>query len=327
MSVLGTVVLGVVAILGAASVLFTLYIRRRVEAAVPPLGRFVDVGDTRLHVVERGVERGAGPTLVLVHGLGSQLRNFHALMPQLARDFHVVCVDRPGCGYSSRPPQVPASLPGQAATLAGLITVLGLDKPIIVGHSYGGAVALALALNHPDRVGGLALLAPLTRAQAEVPAAFRGLVIPSKPLRKLIAWTLAAPISMVMGSGILETVFAPDPVPADFGTAAGGELALRPGQFYAASADLVGANDDLTAMAERYPTLRVPVGIRFGRQDAILNFEHHGVAMQTLIDGLSLSLVDGGHMLPLAAAEETARWIAEFARRHQLDADRGLGTG
>jgi pimeloyl-ACP methyl ester carboxylesterase len=309
------VLVGLVAItllLAAGLALFTLYIRRRVEAAVPPLGRFVQVGATRLHIVEQG----AGPALVLVHGLGAQLRNFtYALAARLAADFHVICVDRPGCGYSTRPAQVPASLTGQAATIAALIAALGLERPVIVGHSYGGAVALALALNHPAAVGGLALLAPLTHAQDAAPPAFRDLVIASRGLRKLVAWTIAIPASLATGAKILDLVFRPDAVPADFATAAGGMLAMRPGQFFAASSDLVAVNDDLPAMMQRYASIRVPVGILFGRSDQILSHEEHGIAMQSKIEGLTLCIVEGGHMLPITAPDTTARWIAEFARR------------
>ena len=304
-------ILAFVAILGAGLVLFAMYIRRRVEAAVPALGRFVQVGDSRLHIVERG----SGPTLVLVHGLGAQLRNFYALVEHLAPKFHVICVDRPGCGYSTRPAHVSASLLGQADTIAKLLASLGLEKPIIVGHSYGGALALALALNHPERVGGLALVAPLTHAQDVVPHAFRDLVIPSGRLRRLIAWTIAAPASIAAGAKIMDLVFRPDAVPADFATSAGGLLALRPGQFFCASSDLIGVRDDLRTMVARYPSIRVPVGILFGRGDAILSYQDHGVAMQSKIDGLTVSLVEGGHMLPITAPEQTARWIAEFAGR------------
>jgi pimeloyl-ACP methyl ester carboxylesterase len=298
------------ATLGVGSTLFTLFIRRRVEAAVPPLGRFVRLGETRLHILERG----SGPPLVLVHGLGAQMRNFtYALVGRLAANFRVICIDRPGCGYSTRPSQVSASLTGQAETIAKLIAQMGLDKPIVVGHSYGGALALALAVNHPGGVGGLALVAPLTHAQKEAPAAFRDLVIYSKHLRKLIAWTIAIPASMAAGRRILDLVFRPDSVPADFGTAAGGLLAMRPGQFFAASSDLVNVGEDLPAIEERYSSIRVPVGILFGKSDQILDYEQHGVAMQGKIPGLALSLVDGGHMLPLVAPELTARWISAFA--------------
>ncbi len=297
------------AVLGVCLALFTLFIRGRVQAAVPPLGRFVQIGDTRLHIVERG----SGSPLVLVHGLGAQLRNFtYALVEPLAANFRVICVDRPGCGYSTRPSRVSASLAGQAATIAQLMAELGLERPIVVGHSYGGALALALAVNHPESVGGLALVAPLTHAQQEAPAAFRDLVISSRLLRRLIAWTVAIPASMLTGRRILDLVFRPDAVPADFATSAGGLLALRPGQFFAASSDLVNAGEDLPGIEERYSSIRVPVGILFGKSDQILDHAQHGVAMQSKIPGLVVSLVDGGHMLPLSAPELTARWIAEF---------------
>ncbi len=308
--IVGGWAVGLLVALAGGLTLFTLFIQRRVEAAVPPLGRFVQVGETRLHIVERG----SGPALLLVHGLGAQLRNFtYALVEHLAPKFHVICVDRPGCGYSTRPAQVSASLSGQAKTLANLLSALGFEKAVIVGHSYGGALALAMAVNHPENVSALALVAPLTHAQKEAPAAFRDLVIPSKYLRKLIAWTIAIPVSMLTGARILDQVFRPDTVPADFDTAAGGLLALRPGQFYAASSDLVNVGEDLPPIEERYSSIRVPVGILFGKHDQILSYEQHGVAMQEKIPGLALSLVDGGHMLPLAAPELTARWIAEFA--------------
>jgi len=305
-------VLAFLAMLGGGLMLFAVFIRRRVEAAVPPIGRFVQVGDTRLHIVERG----SGPTVVLVHGLGAQLRNFnYALVERLAVNFRVVCLDRPGCGYSTRPPTMSASLSGQADTIAKLLTELRLEKPIVVGHSYGGTLALALALNHPESVGSLALIAPLTQLQTEVPPAFRDFVIRSAWLRKLIAWTIATPMGIAASSKILDEVFSPDAAPADFATAAGGLLALRPGHFIAASADLVNVSDDLPAMVQRYPSIRVPVGILFGRHDEILNYQDHGTAMQFLIKGSTVSLVDGGHMLPIVAPDETARWITEFAQR------------
>jgi len=155
----------------------------------------------------------------------------------------------------------------------------------------------------------------LTHVQTTVPAAFRQLVIASRPLRALIAWTLAVPASMAEGAKVMGLVFRPETMPADFGTAAGGLLALRPGQFFAASSDLSTVRDDLLGMVERYPSIRVPVAILFGREDEILSFEDHGLSMQSKIDGLTISLVDGGHMLPLVAPQLTARWIAELAGR------------
>ncbi len=152
----------VVALAAALLVLLFLFTRhtvRKIEAGLPPTGRFVDVPGARLHVIEQG----QGQPVLLVHGLSGQLANFaYGMVEPLARDFRVVAVDRPAAGWSTREPGAPADLRAQADTLAALIDKLGLEKPLVVGHSLGGAIALALATHHPERVGGLALIAPLT---------------------------------------------------------------------------------------------------------------------------------------------------------------------
>ena len=141
------------------------YTVRRIEAALPPRGRFIDVPGARLHVVERG----QGPALLLVHGLAGQLCHFtYDLVDRLAAQYRVVAVDRPGSGYSLREPGASAALSAQADVLTALIERLQLGRPLLVGHSMGGAVALVLAQRHPERVSGLALIAPLTHPVQEV---------------------------------------------------------------------------------------------------------------------------------------------------------------
>ncbi|HWJ96292.1 MAG TPA: alpha/beta fold hydrolase, partial [Telluria sp.] len=153
--------LGVPAVLGAGLALFTRNTARRVEAYLPPGGRFVDVPGARLHIRDEG----SGPPLLLIHGLAGQMCHYtYGVMERLAGEFRVVAVDRPGSGYSTRAEATPADLSAQAAALAALIDELGLGQPVVVGHSLGGAVALALALEHPAKVAGLALIAPLTHA-------------------------------------------------------------------------------------------------------------------------------------------------------------------
>src|ERR1700678_4099724 len=154
---------------GGGLALFTFLTSRRVEAALPPAGGFIDVAGARLHVVERG----EGPSILMLHGLAGQLGDFtYALVELLAAQYRVVAVDRPGSGYSVRIPGASAALGAQADVLAALIDTLQLGRPLVVGHSLGGAVALALAQRHPEQVAGLALLAPLTHLVQEPPAAF-----------------------------------------------------------------------------------------------------------------------------------------------------------
>jgi len=317
MNVLLALVLAVAALLLALAALLFLFTRRtarRVEAALPPAGCFVDVPGARLHVVERG----QGPTLLLLHGLSGQLGNFsYGMIEPLARDFHVVAVDRPGAGYSTRAPGAGADLPAQADVLAALIDKLGLDRPLVVGHSLGGAVALALAIGHPGRVGGLALVAPLTHPPGGIPSVFKALTIARPWVRRLVAWTLAVPMSIARSEQVMEIVFGPDPVPADFATRGYGLLALRPGHFIAASEDLIAAGHSLPPLLPRYDTLRLPVSILYGRDDRILDPAQNGEALAASVPGATLTLVTGGHMLPITAVDTTVEFVRKAAARLQ----------
>ena len=250
----------------------------RIERLAPPQGAFLEVEGARLHVLDRG----QGPPVVLIHGLGGQIGHFaHSLVGRLADDFRVVAFDRPGSGYSS---PVPAGSREQAAILAGAIRVLKLGKPLIVGHSLGGAVALALALDEPDCVGALALIAPATHPIEKAPALFRSLAIRSPLMRRLFAWTLAGPAALVARNSVLPRGCSrPEPAPADFGAAGGGLLALRPEQH-------LRHLDRTRRRSRRRPRHRsdaaalrladLPVGILYGRQDHILDWRAQGEAMK-----------------------------------------------
>jgi pimeloyl-ACP methyl ester carboxylesterase len=315
---LGAVALALAAL--AALALFTAHTARRVEAALPPDGHFVDVDGARIHYVDRG----AGPTLLLIHGLGGHARNFtYALVDRLAEEFRVVVMERPGSGHSTRPRGAAAGPRAQAHAVAGFVRALGLGRPLLVGHSLGGAVALATALEHPEVVSGLALVAPLTHPEDEPPRAFAGLRIRSPLRRALVAWTVATPVSILRRRAALEAIFGPDPVPHDFATAGGGLLGLRPRAFVSASTDLVAIPDDMRELVERYGTLQVPVGILFGTGDRILDHRRHGEGMRARVADLRLELVEGGHMLPLTAPDRVAAFVRAVARGGRRQADVG----
>ena len=272
----------------------------------------VRAGDHAFHVVERG----AGRPVLLVHGLSGQTRHFSALMPELARDHPVVAVDRPGSGYSPRASGAGGGPVEQAAAIAALIDALGLDRPLVVGHSLGGAVALALGLNHGARVGGLALVCPATQPITEPPAMFRRLVIHSDAVRRLVGWTLMVPVSVRSGPELLAAVFSPEPVPDDFGMTGGALLSLRPEAFRNASLDAVSLADDLAGMATRYRDLAVPAAVLYGRDDAVLNPALHGESMAEA--GVRLTMWEGGHMLPVTRAPAVADWIRGLEREWRL---------
>jgi pimeloyl-ACP methyl ester carboxylesterase len=309
------VALVLLAALIAGLVWFTANTARRVEAALPPRGRFMEIDGERIHYVDTG---GAGPAVVMIHGLGGNLLHFdYALTGRLAGEFRLILVDRPGSGYSTRAPRGGASLTAQAAAIAKLIRALGLKRPIVVGHSLGGAISLALAFDHRDCVGGLALLAPLTHAQDEVPAIFRRFLIRSSLVRNLVAWTLATPLGIRRGPAVLKEVFAPEAVVPDFPRRAGGLLGLRPKAFYATSSDFVAINDVLPAYTERYPSLNLPLAILFGKDDRVLDYRRQGEAMKVSYPALDLELMEGGHMLPMTAPDRCAALIRRVAARLQ----------
>lgn len=252
------------------------------------------------------LEQGAGRPVVMIHGLGGQLRNFTYALAERLGDKRLVMVDRPGSGYSRGGPM---GIAGQAAAVAALIGRLGLERPLVVGHSLGGAVALALALDHPGSVGALALIAPLTQVQPEIPAALEGFTRLPTAARLPFAWTLGTPMAKLTARGTLQAIFAPEPVPADMPVRGGALLASRPGNIDAASYELGHMNADLATMVPRYPTLNLPVGILYARGDKVLDPALHGERTAAAIPGARLEWMEGGHMVPLTQAERVAAFV------------------
>ena len=314
MTIIIAVVLLLVAVI-AGVFWFTANTARKVEAALPPRGQFLEIDGDRIHYVDTGC---TGPTVVMIHGLGGNLLHFdYALASLLAAEFRLILVDRPGSGYSTRAADADASLTAQAAKIAKLIGALGLTRPLVVGHSLGGAISLALALDHPDYIGGIALIAPLTHVRKEVPAVFRRLVIRTNLVRNLVAWTLATPLGILRGPAALKEVFAPEAVAPDFPLRAGGLLGLSPKAFYATSSDIVVINDVLPDYMKRYSSLNLPFGILFGKDDRLLDYRAQGEAMKLSCPALDLELIDGGHMLPITAPDRCAGLIRRIAARRQ----------
>jgi len=305
------IILLLLAVIVCGLVGYTAYAARQVERADPPRGRFLDLDGCRIHYVDEGT----GPPLFLIHGLGGQLGNFtYALVGRLAKEFQVVAVDRPGAGYSTRPAGADPRLRAQGELMAKAIGALKLDRPLVVGHSLGGAIALAVGLDHPECASGLALIAPVTQVVETPPEPFRGFDIKSPLMRRIVAWTLATPIGVMNADRVLGQVFGPEKVPPDFIRLGGAGLGLRPKSFYATSTDLEAANDGFAEMIRRYPTLTVPAGILFGKGDEILDYRLHGLRTKDQIPALDLELMEGGHMLPVTAPDKVADFIRRMAR-------------
>lgn len=299
-------ILGGIALVLLLLAVFTRRKTRRIEALVPPVGSFVEVDGVRLHVRDEG----CGPAIVMIHGLAGQMAHFdYGAVRALSRRYRVVTLDRPGSGYSTRPDGVPADPGTQARTIAAMMDRLGLERPTVVAHSLGGAVALTLALDYPGQVGALALISPLSHKPQSVPPMFRTLTIETDWLRRLIAATLALPLAILATPWVLRRVFGPEAPPSDFATHGGGLLSLRPRQFLAGSADVQALPGHMQRIEKRYRELRMPVQVMFGRQDEVLDWRANGQALVDQLPGARLELVDGGHMLQVTQPERTARFI------------------
>jgi pimeloyl-ACP methyl ester carboxylesterase len=300
------------AVAGTATglVLFSAGAARRAERQVPAEGKYVQVKGARLHYLEMG----SGPAIVMVHGLTGQLRNFtYALAGLLSGRYRIVVVDRPGSGYSTWTREGNHGLRAQAAIVASFIEVLGLERPLLVGHSLGGAIALALALDRSELIGGLALIAPLTQPLSKTPRIFAPLMIASPVVRRLLASTLAIPLGALNRRKTMAAIFGPDAAPRDFAVRGGGLLAARPSAIHAASAELSTAVAELEEMVPRYGDLVLPLGILFGEGDRILSPQDHGKKTAAMVPGAEFRLIEGGHMIPLTSAEIVADWISERA--------------
>lgn len=282
-------------------------ISRFIERKLPPIGSFIEVDHSRIHFVDRG----EGPPIVLIHGLAGVLQNFtHSLVDRLARRFRVIALDRPGAGYSVRRRGASSSLSAQAAAISSFIRALEIEPPLIVGHSLGGAIALALALDDPTLPRALALIAPLTQPERRPPKPFRTLEIDSPMLRALVATTVAVPLSIVRAPAAVRAIFAPDAVPADFATEGGAMLGMRPSQFYHASSDMIAARNDMPSLVARYGELQLPVHVLFGTEDAVLDHRKHAELLRTQIANVDITLVpDAGHMLLVTQPDLVAGWI------------------
>jgi pimeloyl-ACP methyl ester carboxylesterase len=121
---------------------------------------YLQLDGFRMSYLETGTQREGKPSLVLLHGLMGSAATFLPFMNELGDDLHVIALDLPGSGLSDRNSEMAADLKSTTKCVASALDALELTKPIVLGHSHGGAIALRLAAKNPDRLTSLALLAP-----------------------------------------------------------------------------------------------------------------------------------------------------------------------
>ena len=297
----------------------------RIERSHPPTGRFITVQGVRLHYVEVG----EGPPVVLVHGASSNLNEFtRSLMPALATRFRVIAFDRPGYGYSERPDESDGWLdPGRLADLLlSAAETLGAERPLLLGHSWGGSVVMAAQVNHPDRIAGGVMLSgvaghwagPLgwTYQLGEIPV-----------LGPLFAWTLVYPLGQfLLEDGVREVLAPATPAPGHLERTAVA-LALRPGSYLTNVRDTNSLSEYLQLLSPRYDTIRHPLLLIHGEADNLVPWWNHGRRVLPVVaHSEAVLLPDAGHAPHHSHTREVADQIVRFytrlLARHETPAPR-----
>ncbi len=284
----------------------------RAEKNAPPIGKFVDVDGERLHVVDVPAADGAtGPPVILIHGASVNLRDMEiALGAPLSKNHRVIVIDRPGRGYSSRPADG-WRLDVQARLIRDAARALEVKRPIVVGQSLGGAVALRYALQYQDEMAGLVLLAPVSHEWPGGVAWYNsvsGWPVAGTLLRRLVIPVYA---SLVSKSGVAKS-FAPDTPPDGYFEKSGLSLLFRPKDFKANAEDLRHLKAQVVAMSARNGELRLPTAILAGDKDVTVSPQRHSMALARDIAGASLEMLPGaGHALHHS---QTARIVAAIER-------------
>lgn len=299
----------------AALALATLHVQRRIreaQRANPPRGHMVHVLGTTLHCTEHG-PADAQP-LVLLHGSGLMGREMalSGLVEQAAARYRVIVFDRPGHGHSPLTTAGGACTPErQADLLLAALRRMEVDDPIVLGHSWGATVAMALGLNHPHAVRALVLLGGYWYPSPRADVAWRS--VPALPLLgTLLSHTLAPLVARAVWPLVMRRAFAPAAVPAAFAESYPTWLSLRPRQLQASGVEAALMIPAARRLSARYAGLRVPVVIAAGADDHELSTRWHSLRLHKAIPGSMLRIVGGaGHMLHHDAPELVLGFVDE----------------
>lgn len=260
----------------------------------PPLGEKIEVDGVEVHAVVRG----DGPDLVLIHGSSGNLRDFaFRIIDRLAQDYRVIALDRPGLGYSQRLGEDNETISDQARLLQKAAAQLGAERPIVLGHSYGGAVALAWAVEFPETLSALVLVAAPTQPwDGHVPFLYRmnGSAVGGALAVPLI--TAFVPQSYVHSQ--IRQVFAPEAMPEGYDDDVGAELATRRTALRANADQRVRLLAQITALQPRYDGLSLPIELIHGDADTTVGLAIHAHPFIAQVESARLAILEGAGHLP-----------------------------
>jgi pimeloyl-ACP methyl ester carboxylesterase len=294
----------------AATAVVNRQLAQKAQRDNPPKGHFIEVDGVRLHYVERG----KGRPLVLFHGNGSMIQDFESsgLIDLAAKNYRVIVFDRPGFGHTSRPRDVVWTPEAQADLFANALDRLNVQQAIVLGHSWGASVAVALAIKRPALVEALVLASGyyFPTARTDVLA----LSVPAIPgLGDIFSFTISPVVSRLMWPALLRKMFGPRSVPEKF---AGfpKEMAVRPSQIRASAAETALMVPAAFSSAKTYADLAMPIIIIAGDEDRLIDIDEQSARLHDEVKQSKMHRIAGaGHMVQQSATGDLMAAIDQAA--------------
>lgn len=261
-----------------------------IERRNPPVGEFAEIDGARIHYVHVPAPKDASlPPVVFIHGASANLKDqMLPLRPLLEGRAEMLFFDRPGLGWSGRGPGNNETLSAQVDTIAALMDRLGIEKAVIVGHSFGGAIATAFARQHPDKTRGLVFLSPASHPWPGGATAWYYKLTAMPVIGRLFSETLAYPAGMLQIGNATACVFSPNNLPDDYVGEASIPLVLRPAAFRANARDVVQLYDYARSASPGYREIKAPTAVISGDRDKIVYATIHSVGLERDIPGAEL---------------------------------------
>jgi pimeloyl-ACP methyl ester carboxylesterase len=284
----------------------------------PQQGRMIEVAGAHLNIVDLGPGDADGPPVVLLHGASSNLETMRPLGELLAKHHRVILIDRPGHGWSARDDLRNSTPAVQAKIIDEALQKLNVAPAIFVVHSLAGAFGPLIALDHPQRIAGLVMLAPLLYPWPGGVGAWNRIVT-APVIGPLLAYTITMPLGLLLARPAARKAFVPQMPPQDFVSRSRTALLLRPREFLANAWELTGLKAAVAREAPRYRSIKVPVVVITGDSDVTVSPARHSRAFAAAVPHAKLVMLPGvGHMVQYAAPElvagEIEAMIASLAR-------------
>lgn len=298
--------------------------RRKAEIRNPPRGRFIQVEGVDLHFTEHGNPQ--APPLVLLHGVGSMglEMELSGLVERAAQAYRVIVFDRPGYGHSTRPSGKRYTPQAQASLFVSALRLLGVENPVVLGHSWGSLVAHAMAQDHPDDIAAVVLASGYHTPSVRLDTLW--LSAPAVPvLGTLMRYTISPILGRLMWPLMRWRIFAPAVTNPAFASRYPVWMMLRPLPMLASARETAMLVFQAMRLRAKEDTVQVPMVLVAGDKDRLMMTTWQSGRMHERRPGIPLHLAPGaGHMVHHSAPEIVMQAIDEA---HQMARSQAVRLG